>query len=255
MNRRAVRNVIVVIFIGALFGVSFWGIRVYFSRIDYAAREVQNQKEIAYEKKRGELNSKGFYVANLTEDIKPLIESKKIDSLTYEFEGEDFSIDMLIHRNDEGNISFEIERIFSLGYDISARMNMKDVEAIEYRTGNPSQASVLKIVEKYNTEYFVMLKGNYYFLGEDIESLSYKDDHFYYMTYNPEYKLLESATECSKEVKNKIDGFDMKHYYYKYGKINFLSDYYQKLSQKKFTVQNKCDELKVALEEEKTKEE
>ena len=127
---------------------------------------------------------------------------------------------------------------------VFARMNMEDVESIEYRTGNANGASLLKINTEFYSDYFAITNEDHYFLGSDIETVSFKDDQFYYMSYNPNYELLETAKTCSKDVKASIDGFSNKDYYYKYGKINFLPDYYQKLASKKFTVGEKCDELK-----------
>ena len=237
------KRTILIFLIGLAFVLSIVSLRIYFSNLDKTVSELLNKKEVVYETKNNEVNNRGFYVANLEEELNDLISKKDVTTLTYEFENESFYFDIRVLYDEEGNPSFEIEKIGCPEYQINARMNMRDVESIEYRTGNPDKSTVLKINQKYNTNYFAMTLKTYYFLGNDIESISYKDDHFYYITYNPNYKSLEEADSCSKAVISKIDGFSTKHYYYKYGKINFLSDYYQKLASKTFTVKNKCDEL------------
>lgn len=236
------RTILVCLF-GLALMLSIVAIRLYFSKLDMAVSELANKKEIAYETKNNELGNNGFYVAKLKEELLELVEKKKVTSLTYEFENEGFYFDINVIEDEEGNKSFEIERIACPEYHINARMNMRDVEEIEYRTGNPDKSTVLLIKQKYNADYFAMTLNTYYFLGSDIESISYKYDHFYYMSYNPNYKSLEEAASCSKDVTSKIHGFNMKHYYYKYGKINFLPDYYQKLAASTYTVKNRCDDL------------
>ena len=91
-----------------------------------------------------------------------------------------------------------------------------------------------------------MTDETHYFLGNDIEYISYMDNHFYYLSYNSKYRALLEAEECSKEVKGTIQYFNQNDYFYKYGKINFLKDFYQKLASKTYSVKDKCDELAVA---------
>ena len=122
-------------------------------------------------------------------------------------------------------------------------MNLKNIEEIEYRTGNSNNATVLNLISDYDEEYLAITEDTYYFLGTDIESISYINEHFYYVSYNSKYKLLENATLCDKETKNSIDEFNKNDNYYKYGKINFFGDYYQKLSSKTYTVEDRCNEL------------
>jgi len=64
---------------------------------------------------------------------------------------------------------------------------------------------------------------------------------------NLRYIALREVEACTKEVKEEIPKFSLKDYYYKYGKINFLSDYYQKLASKTFTVKERCEELEASL--------
>lgn len=222
---------------------STFAIKLYLARVDVAAKEIQNKTKFTYVTKDNEINSSGFYVANLKDELTEYIGNGDLSEVTYRFDGENFYIEVKAIKDEEGNMSFEIEKIACPEFSINARMNMKNIESIEYRTGNPKKSTVLKINQTYNSDYFAMTDGTYYFLGSDIESISFKDEHFYYMSYNKNYLSLEKVTSCSKEVKADIDGFNGKDYYYKYGRINFLADYYQKLASKTFTVQDRCDEL------------
>jgi hypothetical protein len=106
-----------------------------------------------------------------------------------------------------------------------------------------NNASVIKINEKLENYYFAMAYDISYFLGQDIESISFIDNHFYYVSYNPKYEVLENAESCSKEVKSLVDDWKASDYYYKYGRINFLEEYYQKLSSKTYKVEDRCNEL------------
>lgn len=241
MKEKYKRTVLVILIIFAIC-CSIFALRLYFARIDAASKEIMNKNDVAFMTKNNELNSKGFYIANLKEELDDFTDDK-VTKIAYEFEGEDFYLDIVVNNGSNNEKSYEIEKIGCPKYEVNARMNMKDIESIEYRTDKLGRSTVLKINEKYNSEYFAMAEGTYYFLGQDIESISYRDEHFYYMTYNPNYKLLDEAETCSKEVKDKIHKFSLKDYYYKYGKINFLSDYYQKLASKTYTVQERCDEL------------
>lgn len=223
--------------------LSTLAIKLYFARVDAAAKEIQNKTDFTYITQNNEVNSNGFYVAHLKDELTEYMENNDTSRVTYKFGSEGFYMELSAIKDEGGNIDFEIDKIAYPEFKINARMNMKNIESIEYRTGNPKKSTVLKINQTYSSDYFAMIDGTYYFLGSDIESISFKDDHFYYLTYNKNYLSLEKADGCSKEVKASIDGFNMKHYYYRYGRINFLPDYYQKLASKTFTVQEKCDEL------------
>ncbi len=236
------RIILIVLLVVASLTANF-ALKLYIERIDTAAKELEKKTDIAYEAKKGDTNTRGFYVANIKEDLKSFLSDRDITSLTYEIDGESFYLDILVHKSDSDEYEFEIEKIGNPEFNIYARTNIKNVETIEYRTGGLNLSTVLKIDQSYNSDYFAMTEGVYYFLGEDIESINYVDEHFYYMTYNPNYKTLEEAETCSKDVTSKIDDFKLDDYYYRYGKINFLTDYYQKLTAKTFKVKDKCAEL------------
>lgn len=220
-----------------------FGVKIYLQRIDAKVDELSNSTDMEFTSLKNDLNSDGFYVAKLKDELTAYIEDNNVSSVTYNLEGENFYLEIAVNRSEEGDLSFDVEKIVSDEFDINARINIADVEKIEYRTGNPKKSTVIKFGEDYVHNYFAMSESVYYFLGQDIESISYIDDHFYYVSYNPNYLILEDAQSCSKDVKSQIDGFKTSDYYYKYGKINFLSDYYQKLSSKTYTVGQKCNEL------------
>ena len=243
IKRLNMRRIFLAMLVVVAVRFSFLAFKLYFERIDAKAKEIQKMTDLAYETKKNEENSMGFYVVDLKEELTEFVKERNITSLTYEFEGESFYFDILVSKNEEGEYAFEIEKIANPEFGIYARTNMKNVQSIEYRSAYMNESAVIKINQDYNSDYFAMTEGAYYFLGQDIEAISYKNEHFYYLTFNPKYTLLEEAEECSKDVTSKISGFKLTDYYYKYGKINFLTEYYQKLGMSNFTVQNKCDEL------------
>lgn len=217
-------------------------LKMYLAKIDAEEKKILEKTDTTYSSKKGEVSYTGFYVANVKEEIFKFILNRDISTLTYKFDGEPFYIELALEEDKDGETILTITKIVNEEKDISARMDMKNIESLEYRTGNSNEASVLKINTTYSSDYFVMTDGTYYFLGDDIESISYMNEQFYYTTYNREYLYLEEEKSCSKEVRAKMDGFNMKDYYYRYGKINFL-DYYQKLASKTYTVANKCSEF------------
>lgn len=223
--------------------LSTFAINMYLDKVDAESKKIINETDTAYTTKNNKINKKGLYVAELKTELDKNFKDTKDKSLTYKFDGEEFYLNIGISKDEEGNNNYSILKIAHPEFGINARMNMTDIVSIEYRTGNKGEASVLKLNTAYNSDYFALLDGTYYFLGNDIESINYIDGQFYYVTYNPNYTLLEEKRDCSKETKNLIDGFDNNDYYYKYGKINFLTDYYQKLSSKVYTVKEKCSEF------------
>lgn len=229
--------------ITAMMIIGTFALGLYLNKVDAATREILEKSEVSYITSNNEINEEGLYVANLEEELTSYVEEKKVSSITYEFSGESFYLELVVNKDKNGELSFEIVKIIDEEEGVKARMNLKDVKTIEYRRDEKSGAKLLKIDAAYNSDYFVITEGTYYFLGQDIESISFKDDKFYYLTYNPDYKVLEEYQSCSKDVQKTIDGFNEKHYYYKYGKINFLRDYYQKLATKKYTVREKCAEF------------
>lgn len=229
--------------ITAMMIIGTFALGIYLNRVDAATREILDKSEVSYVTSDNEINEEGLYVAYLEEELTSYVEEKKVSSITYEFSGESFYLELVVNKDKNDRISFEIVKIVDDKENVKARMNLKDVKSIEYRSDEVNGAKLLKIDAAYNSDYFVITEGTYYFLGQDIESISFKEGRFYYLTYNPDYRVLEEYQSCSKDVRKSIDGFNENHYYFKYGKINFLRDYYQKLSTKKYTVREKCAEF------------
>ncbi len=224
-------------------------LRVYVIHINNVANKILNSTDVNFIQKEKQLNKYGLYELNLSENLDEFINDKNIESISYRVDSEKFYFDILITIEND-SFQYEIERIVDEEHGINAKMKMENVKKIEYRTGNCNDATLLKITTEYDTEYLVLVDDSYYFLGSDIESISYTNDHFYYVTYNSNYSILDDSVTCDKKTKDMIDGFSYNDYYYKYGKINFFEDFYQKLSSKKYTVKEKCEELEKNTEKE-----
>ena len=83
-----------------------------------------------------------------------------------------------------------------------------------------------------------------YFLGEDIDDISFENDEFHYKAVNPKYDSKELVKNgCTQKVINDIEDFDFNESYYYIGRINFLDDYYQKTVDSTSSVQDKCKEV------------
>ena len=223
---------------------------IYIKYTDKKSKEILEESTYIYTQKNiidGEAGFKSIdFKSNLTEFLK----TKKSEdtSLTYKVDYESFSFDILVKKENE-EYTFEIDRIIDESHSMHAKMKYEGVTRIDYQTGNENHATVLKLYTDNDFRYLAITGNTYYFLGSDIENISYIDGEFYYLSYNKKYSTLKTAIKCDKKTKNSIDEFKSSEYYYKYGKINFLTDYYQKLSSKVFTVEARCNELEEALAE------
>lgn len=252
-RKRMIGNVVLSVFVVIGIIVMMFAIRFYLASIEEKAKEIMKETDASFTSKDNQVNNNGLYIANVKEDLTDYLEDWDAKSITYKIEGEPFYIEFAVQEED-GKKTFSIEKIINENKKVYARMNMEDVETIEYRTGNANDASLLKINTPYYSDYFAITTGDHYFLSSDIENVSFKDEQFYYLSYNPNYRVLDKAKSCSKEVKSSIEAFSNNDYYYKYGKINFMPDYYQKLASKKFTVGERCEELKALQEKEEEKD-
>lgn len=242
-KKKIIGNISLVILVMAAVLLLIVSILLYFDYVDAKAERALRNTDSSYTANKNETNSQGLYSSNIYDNLEEHLEKSSVKSVAYKFENESFYLVLEIEKDDEGETSYTIEKIVDDKLDIKARINMKNIRSIEYRTSSDHEETLLKLKTDYDESYFAMIEGTYYFLGQDIESISYMDDQFYYLSYNPDYQYLEEANNCSKETKAMIDGFNMKDYYYKYGKINFLTDYYQKLASKIYTVEDKCGEF------------
>lgn len=246
MNRdlkRKLGNIALLIFILAAVIFFLVAIKMYLARVDEEVAKILEEADTTFIEKKGEEDYTGFYVANVKDTVLGFSQGKNISTIKYEFDGEPYFIEFLLEQNDVGEQSITITKIVNDSKGIRASMNLRNVVSISYRTGNSNQSSILKIVGDYETRYFAMTDGAYYFLGSDIDNISYRDGQFYHTSYNPNYLYLEETKSCSQEVIAQIDGFNKNDYYYRYGKINFLEEYYQKLSSKTYSVGDKCKEF------------
>lgn len=237
---RLVKKTVPIVILFILIGL----FTIYIKYVDKKAKDIQDESYYTYIQKDIVYGSEGFYLINLKENLQDFLNKNKHDVLTlsYKVKNESFSFDLLIKKNNN-NYIYEIDRIIDDAHNMHAKMKYEGVERIEYQTGNENHATVLKLYTDSEVRILAITENTYYFLGSDIENINYNNGEFYYLSYNKKYTPLNSASSCDKTLKNSIDDFSMKDYYYKYGKINFLTDYYQKLSSKVFTVEEKCTEL------------
>lgn len=235
----------VIVLLGVFVGV---GGKFYFDWLDVEAAKREDNENLLYVSRNNKLNAEGLYVSNVKENLISFLEGKNAKKVTYRFEGEGFYL--ILNIDDSGDEPiFSIEKVIDENQEVNALITFNDVESVEYRTGNVNTSTIIKVntsVELIN-DYIAITEGTHYLLGEDIKTISYKDDQFYYLAYNLKYISLREVQSCTKEVKDEIPKFNQKDYYYKYGKINFLEDYYQKLASKTFTVKDRCEELEEAL--------
>ncbi len=240
---------VVLIFMAILFGAL--ALRLYLENIDRKVELLSESTDIVYTSKSHEMDTEGLYKANIEKEVVEYIGNRNASSVTYKIDGEPFYFILGIVKDENNNITVTLEKIVNPELGINARVNIRELDSINYRTDNNSNAVLLKINTINTGDYFAMIENKYYSLGSDIETISYKNDQFYYLSYNPDYTFLEDAQSCDKEVKNMFDGFNLNDYYYKYGEINFLDDYYQKLASKVYTVGDKCSEFETKESEDK----
>lgn len=242
--RKKMSTIYFIIALIILVVLSCWGLKLYFDYIDIKANEILEKTDAEFTTENITLQNNGLYIVDIKQDLIDNNIDDKIDKITYKIKNEKFYFELRIYKDiDSQEPTFEIEKIVDDRHEINAKMNLRNIEKIEYRTGNINDSTVLNLITNFDSQYFAITENNYYFLGEDIESISFLDNHFYYVSYNKNYRSLSEAKECTKEVKRSIDGFNEKETYYNYGKINFFKDYYQKLSSKKYTVKDYCESL------------
>lgn len=226
-------------------------LKMYIDYVDAASNKIEEQTDISYTTKSITTLSSGLVEVNIYDDLLNYIKDRDVTSTTYKISNEQFYFDVSITKEEpteeesteEVKYTFTIDKIVDKKHKINAKMNLRGIKKIQFKTGNANETTLLNLISEYDQEYLAIINGNYYFLGDDIESITYEDNHFYYVSHNKAYNILKTAKSCSKDIKKSIDGFSMNDSYYTYGKINFLDEYYQKLSSKKYTVKEKCAEL------------
>jgi len=245
---RIIKNVLFVI----LFTFSIVGVilisKKYNQYLDIKTEEKLETIKGTFISKDAKLNYNGLYIVSVKDELDQFLRENNYEKITYKVDKESFYIEFTVVKGDDENYIYNIDKIVNKDLNINARLNIVGVQSIEFRSSSRIEQAVIKITTIYDQEFFAMANGAYHLLGDDIEEIGFIDEHFYHMVYNPKYISLRDVDSCSKEVKKSIKNFNGNEYYYKYGRINFLSDYYQKLSSKTYTVSNKCDELQAQLE-------
>lgn len=207
-------------------------VSTYLKYIDKEVLSIKNTElnniTIAYESKL----DNDFNVINIFEDIKSNV-NDDLSSIIYKIDGETFYF--VIDVVDE---LYVISKIVDDDRSINSMMNFKGIKTIEYKTGNNNNATVFKLTSENSYSYFVLTGNSSYFLGSEISEIVYEDSRFYYKTYNPEYEFLKNKEKCG--IIKDSDTVNKDDYYLKEGKINFLSDFYQKTDAKVMSVKERC---------------
>lgn len=216
---------------------------LYLRYVDRETNKILEKTDKVYTAQKMHEIYNGFIEVDIKNELKEYLKENDFETVTFMLNKEDFFFEISTYE-EKDEVKFALSKIVHNRHNINAKMNLRGIEKIEYQTGNTNNATVLNLITENDSEYLAIIKDTYYFLGNNIESISFKNGNFYSLTYNSKYRILDNAVLCTDEIKKEIEKFKMSDYYYKYGKINFLEDYYQKPeSIKTFTVENRCAEL------------
>lgn len=218
-------------------------IKIYLNHVDKVTMEIENTKNHVFTSTNHKENENGFSIAFVQNDMIDYLGKQKTekDQVIYKIEKEKFYLDITVKLED-GRYKVDIDRVIDDKHEISARVNYRNVSKIEYKTGNLNDTTVIKIFYEDTYEFVAIVNRSYYVVGSDINDIKYEDDHFYYVNYNPKYLTLNTYETC-KDAQKGISGFSYYDYYYKYGKINFLADYYQKFPSNNLSIKNACEKM------------
>ena len=217
----------------------------YLMYVDAKVLEITESANATYTTKEKKLETNNFETVDLATELEDFLEKSKnkdITTVIYYIENENFYFNIGV-KKEEDNYTFSIEKIVDSQREINARMNYTDIKEISYKTGNINNSTVLKLSKNKDFSYVILTGNTHYFLGSDIDEVVFENNRFYYKTYNPKYDMLKLKNDCSKETEKEIDDFNYYDNYYKYGKINFLDDYYQKIYLESINVKKYCDKL------------
>lgn len=237
---------------GILFCVLFVTavIRLYTLHLNRAVSRIENMTDSVYVKEEFISNSNGFNTINMLGDLKDYFDGNLNNSVAYKFKNESFYLDITRIKNDKKKSpTFDVDKIVDKDRNINARVNFQNIVAMEFKTGGNRSATVIHLLSSNDDMYFVITGSTYYFLGDDIENISFLEGDFYYVSYNNKYKAIDTAGGCSEELMLSIDDFNQNDIYYNYGRINFLPDYYQKMASTSLTVKDKCDSMEQSTKE------
>lgn len=218
-------------------------VKAYIKHLDNASRKAETGTELAFVLNKKEEVGNSFYRANISNDLNSYLDvenTKYNKTIFYKIDKENFEIEFEFQKENDIYV-FNIVKIINKDYKINARMNYKGVKYIDYKSGE--DATVLRIYTDYDTNYYAMSANGEYFLGDDIDEVVYKNDRFYYISYNKKYESLVGVKKCNK-VLSKIEDYSYSDIYYKTGKINFMKEYYQKIYDSSVSVDKYCKSLK-----------
>lgn len=227
-------------------------IRLYTFHLNRAVSRLENMTDSVYVKEKFIPNSNGFNTINMLSDLKDYFSNNINNSVAYKLKDETFYLDISKISNDKKKTpTFDVDKIVDKERNINARVNFQNLVAMEFKTGGANSATVIHLLSSSDDLYFVITGNTYYFLGDDIEDISFLEGDFYYVSYNNKYKAIDTAGGCTEELMLAIDDFNQNDIYYNYGRINFLTDYYQKMASKSLTVKDKCDSMEQSTKEDK----
>lgn len=245
---------ILLIIIGTL--VTVFVLKTYIYYVDKKAAMISDSTQTTINASKITDTQNGFYRVELAKDIRDYLKEQKkynLSSLTYKIDGEEFYFEIEINK-DKKKYTFDIEKIVDNRHQVNAKIIYRNLETVEFRTGNSNHSTVIKLSSDNDSNFLVFTENEYYFLGIDVEDISYKDNHFYHLSYNPKYTKLRTTNEgCTDVLKSEIENFKDTDYYYKYGKIYFMGNSeYEKLDSEKYTVADKCAEFEPGEEKTET---
>ena len=234
------RLIFVVAYIITLTVCYIFCIDKYIGYIEKETTNIDKDPFVGYLSNYKEKNDNGFYELDIKKDLAKFIAKKEnFGSIIYKVKDENFYFELEII---DGSI--DIKKLVDNTRGINARINYFNIESMEYQKGNINDSLVIKINSERGNKFLAITNGTYYFLGVDVDNIVYKDNQFYYISYNSKYEELRTAQKCDTKTKELIEDFNYNDYYYKTGDINFLKDFYQKIKPSYYYVKNRCDDLK-----------
>ena len=221
--------------------IVYFGIKEYLVTVDKRTNKIVNNTDSSFVLKKPKLLDNNMYFIDLEKDLNKVVK-KNQNTITYEIKNENFNLDVKIYLDKTTNKhSYEIVKVVDNTHNISARINYKNAKQIEYRQERNGGPLIIKFVTTYTNEILAITDQTYYFLGEDVDDVTYEDNYFHYKTINPKYELNELKEKgCTQKVNNSIEDFNFQDVYYTHGRINFLDDYYQKHAMGTFSVEEEC---------------
>ena len=217
-------------------------LKIYLIHIDKTANKLADNTDTTYVLDKPTKLESNMYFIDLEKDMNKFIKSEKQNTIAYKINGEKFYLDVKIYRDKEKKTkSYEVVKIIDQLHNMKAKVNFTDVKTVEFRTEEQNGPTVVKLVSEDQTEYYAITNDTYFSLGEDIDDITFDDGRFYYKTINPKYESDElKKNGCTQKVIDSIEEFNFKEPYYSYGRVSFLNDYYEKVVEGTFSVENEC---------------